>query len=55
MNFLKRIDGSDVMIIAGFGVMGYGLYLIYPPLTPLVIGIIMLLIGLWGAFRKGSG
>jgi len=47
--------GNDILIIVGLGLTGFGLYLIYPPLTPLVMGLILLVIGLWGSVRKGKG
>ena len=52
---IKRIDGNDVLIVCGFGLLGYGLYLIYPMWTPLVLGALILAIGLAGALRKGAG
>ena len=55
MEIIKRIDGVDILILLGFGLIGYGIYLIWPPLTPLILGALMLIIGLFGAFRKGGG
>ncbi len=54
MEIIKRIDGNDILILIGFGLTGYGIYLIWPPLTPLILGALMLIIGLFGAFRKGA-
>ncbi len=51
---MNRIDGNDVLIVSGLGLLGYGLYLIWPPLMPLVTGGLLLFIGLLGAFRKGA-
>ena len=49
---IKRIDGNDALIVLGFGLLGYGLWLVWEPLTPLVLGALMLGIGLIGAIRK---
>jgi hypothetical protein len=49
-----KVDGNDLFIIIGFGLVGYGIYLIWPPLTPLILGALMLIIGLFGALRKGA-
>ena len=54
MEIIKRVDGNDLFIFIGFGLTGYGIYLIWPPLTPLIMGALMLVIGLFGAFRKGA-
>jgi hypothetical protein len=51
---MSRIDGNDVLIVTGLGSLGYGLYLIWPPLTPIILGALLLIIGLTGAFRKGA-
>ncbi len=54
MEIIKRVDGNDLLILLGFGSVGYGIYLMSPPLTPLIMGALMLVIGLFGAFRKGA-
>ncbi len=54
MEIIKRVDGNDFLILLGFGLTGYGIYLIWPSLTPLILGALMLVIGLFGAFRKGA-
>ena len=54
MEIIKRIDGNDIFILIGFGLIGYGIYLIWPPLTPLILGALMLIIGIFGALRKGA-
>ncbi len=54
MEIIKRIDGIDILILLGFGLVGYGIYLMWPPLTPLILGALMLIIGLFGALRKGA-
>ena len=55
MEIIKKVDGNDLLIITGFLILGFGIYLIWPPLTPLILGALMLIIGLFGAFRKGGG
>lgn len=50
---MKWIDGNDILIFVGLVFMGYGLYLIWIPLTPLVIGLLLVLFGVIGAWRKG--
>jgi hypothetical protein len=54
MEIIKRIDGNDILVLLGFSLTGIGLYLIWPPLTPLILGALMLIIGLFGALRKGA-
>jgi hypothetical protein len=50
---MSRFDGSDILIFFGMILMGYGLYLIWQPLTPLIIGLIIFGLGVFGAWKKG--
>lgn len=51
---MSRIDGNDVLIIAGMIFIGYGLYLIQLPWPPLIVGFILMILGAIGAWRKGQ-
>ena len=41
----KLIDINDVFVFTGIGLVGYGLWLIYPPMCWIVIGILFMAIG----------
>jgi len=42
---LKNIDISDLLILIGLLIVGYGLYIIYSPLTILLVGIVLVVFG----------
>ena len=42
---LKNIDISDLLILIGLLIVGYGLYIIYSPLTILLVGIVVAVFG----------
>jgi hypothetical protein len=48
------INENDILIFIGLVLVGYGLYLIWMPLVPLVIGALLFLVGIIGIWRKGS-
>ena len=52
MKFIKAIDITDILIVLGLGMVGYGLSWVSLPLAIGVMGGILLLIGLVGAYRK---
>lgn len=52
-NIFGKIDGNDILIFIGLILVGYGLYLIWLPLAPLIIGILLFIIGAIGAYNKG--
>ena len=54
MEIIKRIESNDIFLIVGFLVMGYGLYLIWPPLTPLVMGFLLIIISIVGHWSKNK-
>lgn len=37
---------QEFLIVSGIALVGYGCYLVWPPLAPLVVGCIFLLFGL---------
>ena len=39
------VDLADVVTLAGLGSLGYGLWLVYPPATFIVIGVLLFLLG----------
>ena len=39
--FLSSTDLQDVQLVTGISLLGYGLFLVYPPACPLVIGLIL--------------
>ena len=52
MRFIRAIDIADILIVLGLGMVGYGLSQVSLPLAVGVMGGILLLIGLVGAYRK---
>lgn len=46
------IDLDDVFVFGGIGLMGYGLYLIYPPVCWITLGVIFMAIGWYRAGGK---
>lgn len=52
---MSKIDGYDVLIVLGIGGMAAALYFIYEPLALLVPSVVVLLIGLVGAWNAGRG
>jgi len=54
MEIIKRVGMSDLFVLFGFGLTGYGLYLISPLLVPLILGSVMLITGLIGTYIKGA-
>lgn len=47
-------DFYDVLVMAGIGLLWYGLYLVSLPLSMGVLGAILFLMGLAGAWLKGG-
>jgi len=45
------IDRWDVLIVLGMGLISLGVALIYEPLGPMALGVMILTIGVMGAFR----
>jgi len=45
----------DVFAIIGSGLVGYGLFLIWPPLTYIWFGAIIMIVAILSAAVKGSG
>jgi hypothetical protein len=43
---------DDLLIVSGLGLGGYGLWLVDPPLAYIIIGALMLIIGLFAAWRR---
>ena len=52
MKYIRAIDLADILIIVGLGMVGYGLSQVSVPLAIGVVGGILLVIGLAGAYRK---
>lgn len=48
------IDLYDVLAIVGLGAMGYGLSMISVPAALCVVGGVLLLVGMLGAWWKGA-
>jgi hypothetical protein len=40
-------DLRDVFTFGGMGLLGFGLYMVYPPATFIILGLICLYLGLW--------
>lgn len=51
---LKAIDGNDVLVVVGLGMVGAGLWMVSVPLALCVVGTVLLIGGLVGAWQKGA-
>lgn len=49
-----RIDASDVLIVMGLLLLGAGLWWLSPPLALIIVGTVLLLVGLVGAWLRGK-
>jgi hypothetical protein len=45
---------NDVVFLLGLAAMAAGLYLIYPPLALLVVGVVLMALALASALRSGE-
>ena len=52
---MGAVDGHDVLVVVGLGMVGAGLWMISVPLALCVVGVMLLGAGLLGAWRKGAG
>lgn len=52
--WLKQLDRNDTLILAGMSLLAVGLGLYSIPLAFAVIGVLLLAIGLVGAWHKGA-
>jgi len=43
---VAAIDGMDVALVAGLGLLGYGAHLVYPPAAWLTVGGVLVWLGL---------
>ena len=48
------IDGNDLLVVVGLGMVGAGLWMISVPLALCVVGGLLLVGGLVRAWRKGA-
>jgi hypothetical protein len=51
---MSRLDPYDVLALVGWLMLGYGLGSISVPLAAGVLGLLLILAGLTGAWRKGG-
>lgn len=51
---IGKIDGNDFLILAGMGLLGFGLMQVSLALAAGVTGGLLLAIGLAGSWRKGT-
>ncbi len=49
-----RIDVYDALAMIGLILLGTGLWLVWPPVSLIVVGAIMLIVGTVGAARQGN-
>ena len=48
------MDGNDVAVVAGTILVAVGVWFIYWPLAPIVIGVMLVALGLLGARAKAA-
>ena len=46
-----KIDSNDLMALFGLILISSGVYFIYPPLSLIIPGIVLLGVGLWGSVK----
>jgi len=46
------VGAPDVMALAGLGLLGAGLWMVWPPLALMVVGGLLLALGLVGAWMR---
>lgn len=49
-----RIDASDVLVFCGLLLLGAGLWWLSPPAALIVVGVVLLIVGLVGAWLRGK-
>ncbi len=50
-----KIDGNDILIILGLGIVGTGIGMLSIPAALIVVGGLMMVMGIFGSIRKGAG
>jgi hypothetical protein len=46
-----KIDSNDLMALVGLILISSGVYFIYPPLSLIIPGVVLLGVGLWGSVK----
>ena len=46
---MRKIDSNDLAAFIGLILLGIGLYLAWPPLAFIVVGLVLLIVGILGA------
>lgn len=49
--FLEILNVADIIVFGGLGLVGYGVYQIYPPYAWITVGGVLMIFGLWRFFR----
>lgn len=44
----RNIDVNDVLAIIGMSMLGYGLWMVYPAAAPIVLGLLIIKLAIWG-------
>ena len=52
---LAAVGATDVMALVGLGLLGAGLWMVWPPLALMVVGGLLLALGLAGAWMRTRG
>ena len=55
LGVLFAVDLNDVCFWAGLAVLGWGCWMVYEPAAPIVCGLVLTVVGLYGATRKVGG
>lgn len=49
------MDRYDLLTLIGLALLAGGLYLVYPPMALIVPGVVLVAVGVIGAWRRGGG
>jgi len=50
------VDMDDVLVLVGLGLLGYGIWMIYPPAALIAIGLVSCSLGVMGSrMRRRNG
>jgi hypothetical protein len=51
---MRRVDATDLLAVVGLGTLGAGLWMIWPALALIVVGSLLLVMGIVGAWLRAK-